>query len=121
LARGASFALTASLTKATKSAVFAFFSSSFSPMLVICSSKMTAIFRSAASRFTSAGVTSCGFVPDHLALAARDADARLCSGDIFAALLFPPIFPPLLPISAITDLAPLLDVPVAIATTRLAD
>jgi len=91
-------------------------------MLVICSSKMTAIFRNAASRFASAAVTSCGFVPDHLALAANDADARLCSGDIFAALRFPPIFPPLLPISAITDLAPLpLDVPGATATTRLVD
>jgi hypothetical protein len=81
---------------------------------------MTAIFRSAASRFASTGST-CGFFPDHLALAARDADARLCSGDIFAALRFPPIFPPLLPISAITDLVPLPLVPVAIATTRLVD
>jgi hypothetical protein len=79
---------------------------------------MLAIFRSAASRFASA-VTGWTFSPDHRALAALDAADRLCSGDMFSALRFPPIFPPLLPISAITDFAPLpLEVPATFLEAR---
>jgi len=81
-----------------------------------------AIFRSAASRF-SFGAAGC-FSPDHRARAAREAADRLCSGDMFSALRFPPIFPPLLPICAITDLARLLldvrpDTAVAFPAARL--
>jgi hypothetical protein len=39
----------------------------------------------------------------HLFLAAFDAESLLCSGVMFSARRFPPIFPPFLPISAMKD------------------
>ena len=94
--------MTAASTNLDNSAVFVFFSFSLSPRSVIWASRIAAILRRAVSLFSSTEGASEVF-PDHLALAARDAARCRASCDMLAALRFPPILPPFLPISAITD------------------